>query len=1092
MKSALLRISLLVATILSALTGPAQSKKVTGSVREADGRPLSAVSVTVKGRSSGTQTDADGRYAIEVATGQTLVFSFTGFNGVERVVGDAAIMDVVMSQDESNMDDIVVVGYGTQKKSKITGSVSKLDNRVLQTGVRSNPASALAGTIPGLRVQQTSGRPGAVPNIVLRGGTNYNGSGSPLVIVDGLLRAGFFEVNPEDIESIEVLKDASATAIYGARANNGVVLITTKKGKAGQSKITVGSKVGINRLNLPFTFLGARDYLTWSRNAVKTSGIYDAGRLSQLTAAGPFGTGNRFLDAAGNVIDGNVNSLGVWSTMRLDNTNRQKLADGWEWMIDPVNGTDTLIFRNFNYGDYALRPQSLTQDHNIGMTGGNDRSKYYAGFGMYDEKGLPINTFYKRYTFVLNAEYKIKPWLTSISGLNFASAKWRDPVTNSEGNYLSRSLGAPPTMRGYNEQGQLLVGRDLGDGNPQVNDDKFIRRNNTDKFTMSQGLKIDFLPNLWLKASANLFYNEGFYESFNRDFLQSPGNINRTRSSSASFDRNLSQTYNAVLDYSTRFARDHSLELMAGTEYYDTYSYGVSASGQQASSDDFMDLAYVKRDKDVQPSVDSYHDRQRILSFFGRATYDYASKYLLTATLRSDGYSKLINNRWGNFPGISAGWNLHKESFFRSEIFRTMKLRASWGQNGNVSGISSYGLQGGYSVGRYNASAGYLFSSPPFPDLLWEKSGTWETGIETNILGKIDLSVAYYNRRTENKISAFTLPATSGVTSLTTNNGSMQNQGVEVDLNYRVLRTRDWQLDFNFNIAYNANKILKLPANGIENNRQGGVQVYDPKTGKLVWVGGFQEGMDPNVAYAYVPADLYRNQGQLDAHGNRVDLNGARVLLGPARWNALTTAQRGNHFPIALGDVMWTDLDKNDTIDYRDRAYMGRTVPRYTGGFGAIARWKNLTLSTRFDYALGFVAYDGPRAWFMGNAQGTFNTITDVFDTYTPTNTGAKFPTYYWADQLFKNNVLRESQMFYRKGDYLALREVHLGYALPKGWAGAIRSEAVNFSLTVQNVAYFSKATLYSPESGSIANSAAGAGGYPLPRIFIMGAQITF
>lgn len=1092
MKLQLMRTWLLAMIVLLTTTVFSQSKTITGRVTDRDGNPLQSVSVLVKGSSTGTQTGATGEFSVQASKGQILVFSSTGFAEQQIAIGDAGTLTIVLQPSESTMDDIVVIGYGTQKKSKITGSVSKLDNRVIQSGVRSNPASALAGTIPGLRVQQTSGRPGAVPNIVLRGGTNYNGSGSPLVIVDGLLRAGFFEVNQEDIESIEVLKDASATAIYGARANNGVVLITTKKGKAGQSKITVNSKVGINKLNLPFEFLNARDYINWSRTAVKTSGIYDPGRLSQLTSAGPFGTGNAFTDANGNVLDGNVSALGVWSTMKLNNSNRQKLNDGWQTMIDPVNGVDTLIFTQFNYKDYALRPSSLTQDYNVNMTGGNDRGKYYAGFGSFDEKGMPINTFYKRYTFVLNSEYKIKSWITSFSSLNYANAKWRDAVTNSEGNYLSRSLGAPPTMRGFNEKGELLVGRDYQDGNPLVNDDKFIRNNQTDKFTMSQGLKIDFMPNLWLKTSANIFYDEGFNESFNKDFLQSPGNINRQRNSSASFGRSLSQTYNAVLDYNTSFSDKHNLEVMAGSEYYDIYAYGLSGSGAQASSDDFRDLQYVKRDKDLQPSVDSYHDRQRILSFFGRATYDYDNKYLLTATIRRDGYSKLINNRWGNFPGISLGWNLHKEKFFRSSVFNTMKLRASWGQNGNVSGISSYGLQGGYSVGRYNAAAGYLFSSPQFPNLLWEKSATYEFGVETNILGKIDLVLAYYNRKTNDKISSFTLPATSGVTSLTTNNGSMQNKGVELELNYRVIRNKTWQVDFSANFAYNANKILRLPSNGLLNNRQGGFQVWDPKTNSLVWVGGFQEGQDPNIAYAYVPVDLYRTQAQLDADANRVDLNGARRLLGPGLYNALTTAQKANFFPIALGDVKWQDIDKNDTIDFRDRVYMGRTVPRYTGGFSAFARWKGLSLSARFDYALGFVAYDGPRAWFMGNAQGTFNTITDVFDTWTPTNTGAKFPTYYWADQLFKNNVLRESQMFYKKGDYLAIREINLVYTVPAKLASKIRSEGINFTATIQNLGYISKATLYSPESGSIANSAAGAGGYPLPRVFIFGAQISF
>ena len=1091
MRSLLLLGLMLIGSLLS-IEASAQTVKISGLVlSKDDNAAVPDVSVTVKGKGTGTKTGADGRFSIDAAIGDVLFFSSVSFIAQEVKVETAGDLTIALSPSASKMDEVVVVGYSTQKRSKITGSVSKLDPKVLQTGVRSNPASALAGTIPGLRVQQTSGRPGAVPSIVLRGGTNYNGTGSPLILVDGLIRAGFFEVNQEDIESMEVLKDAAATAIYGARANNGVILITTKKGKAGTSKITVGSKVGVNRLNLPFEFLNARDYLYYSRNAVKTSGVYDASRLSQLTAAGPFGTGNSYLDGSGNVIDGNVNSLGVWSTMKLNNTNRHKLNDGWETMIDPVNGTDTLIFRNFNYKDYALRDYSLTQDHNVSMSGGNDKGKYYAGFGMYDEKGLPINTFYRRFTFVLNSEYKIRPWLTSFSGLNFANAKWRDPVTNSEGNYLSRSLGAPPTMRGWNEKGELLVGRDVGDGNPLVNDAKFIRNNNSDKFTLSQGFRIDLLKNLWLKTSANLFYDEGFNEGFNRDYLQSPGNINRTRSSSASFGRSISQTYNAVLNYNGSFG-DHDLDVVAGSEYYDIYSYGVSASGSQAPSDDFLDLQYVRRDATVQPSTDSYHSRERILGFFGTSTYQYKSKYLLTATVRADAYSKLLDNRWGTFPGVSVGWNLHKENFFDVKWINALKLRASYGQNGNVSGISAYGLQGGYSVNRYNTSTGYLFSTPPFPDLLWERSSTFETGVEGNILGKLDFTVAYYKRITSNKISSFNLPATSGITSLTTNNGSMQNQGVEVDANYSIIRKKDWQVDVAANFAYNANKVLKLPNNGLENNRQGGFQIWDPSQKRMVWVGGTQEGQDPNVAYAYVADGLYRSQADLDAHANRVDLNGAKVLLGTGKYAALTTAQRANYFPVALGDVRWKDIDNNDTIDFRDRVYMGRTVPRFTGGFSASARWKGLSVSARFDYALGFVAYDGPRAWFMGNAQGTFNTIKDVYDTWTPTNVNAKYPTYYWADQLFKNNVLRESSMFYKKGDYLALREININYALPQRWAGAIKSQGVNLSLTMQNVAYLSKATLYSPESGSIANSAAGAGGYPLPRIIIFGAQVTF
>ena len=1079
-------IALLLFTVAQAQTG-----RITGRViSEDDKLPLPGVTIQVKGKSAATQTNAEGAYSIEASANDILVFRFVGYLNQEVKVGSTDIVNTSMRLDVSQLDEIVILGYGTQKRSTITGSVSKLDPKVLETGIRSNPASALAGTIPGLRVQQTSGRPGAVPNIVLRGGTTYGGGGSPLVIVDGLLRGGFSDINQDDIESIEVLKDASATAIYGARANNGVILITTKKGKEGVSNISFKSKTGVNKLNIPFNFLNARDYIYWSRKAIQTSGSYEPSRLTQLTSTGPFGTGNLFKDAAGNFLDGNVTGNAVWSTMFLDDVNRVKLQDGWETMIDPITGRE-LIFNNFSYKDYALRDQALTQDYNVSMTGGNEKGRYYAGLGAYDEAGLPINTFYKRLTFVFNGEYKVKPWLTSISSLNFADAKWRDPATSGEGNYLTRALGAPPTMRGRNEKGDLLIGRDLGDGNPAVNDDKLIRRNNSNKFTLSQAFKVDFLPNLSFKASGNWYYDESINESFNKDYLNSPGNINITRASSAAFGRGLSQTYNGVLNYRASLLEKHHFDVMAGAEFFDSYARGLSASGSGAPSDDFMDLALTNSDKDRR-AIDSYHNRESILSFFSRANYDYDEKYLLTLTLRRDGYSKLLNNRWGNFPGVSAGWNIHKEDFFKSftNVVNSLKLRASYGENGNVSGISQYGLQGSYSTGKYNGSIGYLAGGLPFPNLLWERSATYEVGLESRLLDRLDLSIAYYDRKTTDKISSFTLPATAGFTSLTTNNGSMQNRGVELDLNYNVLRNRDWTVNFSANMAYNTNKVLKLPENGLLNNRIGGFEVYDPKTGQLVFVGGTQQGQDPNVAYAYVAQDLYRTQADLDAVANRRDLLGAKVLVGPGIYNGMTTAQKATVFPIALGDVKWEDVNGDGTINSFDRVKMGSTVPKWIGGFGANFKWKSLALYSRFDYALGFVQYDGPRSWFLSNAQGTFNTTDEVFDTYTPQNTGATYPTYYWADQLYKNNTFRESSMFYKKGDYLALREVNVTYSLPVKWANKIKSQNINLSLSGQNLTYFSKSTLYSPESGSI--GIGGSGGYPLPRTIIMGAQLTF
>lgn len=1063
-----------------------------GTVSDQSGTGLIGVTVTNQTQNLVSKTNEQGNFTIKAKISDVITFSSIGYLQKSITINDLKVLEVKLEQSGEDLDEVVVLGYGSIKKSNLTGSVSRLDKRVLETGVRANPASALAGTIPGLRVQQTSGRPGSVANIVLRGGTTYGGGGSPLVIVDGLIRSGFSDINQDDIESIDVLKDASATAIYGARASNGVVLITTKRGKEGVSNISLKSKIGVNSLNIPFEFLGAKDYLYWSRKAVQTSGIYQPNQLAQLTSVGPFGTGNKYKDAQGNILDGNKVSNAVWSTMFLDDSNRELLDQGYQVMIDPVTGKE-LIYKDFDYTDYALRKNALTQDYNVAVQGGGEKSKYYASLGKYLEQGVPIGTNYDRLTFVLNGDYKIKPWITSNSGLNFANTKWRDAI-NGEGNYMTRALGAPPTMRGFNAEGDLLVGRDWQDGNPAVNNDRFIRNNLNQKLTMSQAFVVDLYEGLDLRVSGNWFLNQSNYESFNKDYLASPGNWVRTRSSSASYDKVLNQTYNAALNYRNTFGQKHNVHAMAAWEFFDSYNTGFSASGSGAPSDDFMDLGLTGTEANRR-SIDSYHVRNRITSYFGRLNYDYDERYLMTLTLRRDGYSNLLNNRWGTFPGVSLGWNLHKENFLANSMgaehfINTMKLRASYGANGNIGGIGAYTLQGTYGTSKYDGNVGYTMTSLSIPNLKWESLITKEIGLETRLMNRLDLSVAYYHRTTSDKIATLELPSSAGFTSITTNNGDMQNQGVEIDLNYQAVRKNDFSLSLNLNAAYNRNKILKLPYNGVENNRQNGFQVYNPQTKELEWVGGLQEGQDPNVAYAYQALGIIRTQADLDTYALKLkDLIGARTLVHPDVFNAMSASEKALHYPLALGDVMWRDVNGDGLINSYDRVYMGNTVPRWTGGFGFFADYKNISLSARFDYALGYVAYDGPRTWFLGMGQGTFNTTTEVFDTFTPENPGAKYPTYYWADQLFKNNYFRETSMFYNKGNYLAFREVSLAYRLPQSIANKIKMEDLSISVTGQNLHYWTKNTLYSPESGSIA---IGGGGYPLPRTIIFGLQLTF
>ncbi|MFZ1749649.1 MAG: carboxypeptidase-like regulatory domain-containing protein, partial [Saprospiraceae bacterium] len=493
---------------------------ISGTVKDAkSGLTLIGANILVVGTSEGTITDFDGKFVLNVPQGATeIVVSMIGYTSQTISVSLVKNLDILLEESANALDEVVVIGYGTTKRSKLTASVSKLENKFLETGIRSNPAQALAGTIPGLRVANTTGRPGALPNIVLRGGTNFDGTGSPLVIMDGQIRGSFSDINPEEIESIEVLKDASATAIYGARASNGVILVTSKRGKAGASSVTFKIRRGISDLNVPYNFLSAEDYIKWTRmgvvQAMVNGTLGTVAANTALSAIGPRGTGNLYKDASGNIVDGNYSTAGVWSVMRLSDTNKELLSKpGWKTMKDAVktnaagnydpNGTIAdLIFKDFNYGDFGLNQSAPIGDYNLGFSGGNEKGKYFANLGYYDEGGLSIKTFYKRYNFTFNGDYNINSWLKSESGIQFARAEWRDQsLQNGEGNYWGRMLSAPPTMRGYNENGELLLGRDASDGNPIYNIDKYKRKNQSDKFTLNQAFNINLTKDLFVRVN---------------------------------------------------------------------------------------------------------------------------------------------------------------------------------------------------------------------------------------------------------------------------------------------------------------------------------------------------------------------------------------------------------------------------------------------------------------------------------------------------------------------------------------------------------------------------------------------------------------
>ena len=810
-----------------------------GVVVDNIGEPLPGATVRVIGTSQGTITDIDGKFKLpDVNIGATLEISFVGY-APQSVKFTGKDLKIIMAEDNTVLGEVVVIGYGvTQKRAKVTNSISKVSEETLSVGANANPAQALAGAVAGVKVDIMSGSPAATPSITLRGGSNYDGgSNEPLIIVDGVMRSSLADINPNDIESMDVLKDAGATALYGARAGNSVILITTKRGKEGTARVDFNLKVGMNFYNNGYTMCTDEDFLYYYRLALQNSewtlpgGAYSTSYNNML-----YGT-----NTPGGIGRDELSDTQSYNILRKTDDNAYLLQQGWSEMQDPVSD-NYILYKNTDPLKMNGRTPYITQDYNVSISGGNDRGQYYAGLGYYDADGLIKGTFYKRYNFALTGNYKLSKWLESNSVFNYTRANWLNDDPNLSASYfLNRGLGYK-FVRYETEDGTPLYGTASPTVNVNANSGNFDRDYQSDKFSMTQSLVATIIPGLTLKGSMSWFYNEEYDESFNHAYytsntgvLNPSGNsgVNRTYSTNASFSRYLDQTYNVVANFNRTFAEKHTVNAMIGGELYKRRYRDISASGYGAPTGDFADLSLTQNDAKVQSrSIDSSHAREALLSYFGRVEYDYMDKYLVAATFRRDGYSRLVNNKWGNFPGVSAGWVFSKENFWEGlglEWINYGKLRGSYGMNAtiNSSYLGYYTLQGAYSPYMYNSSYGYRISSLPNPDLKWERTRTAEVGLDFGFLNnRFNLTATYYNRLTKDKYQPLTLPQTTGFSSVTYNNGSYRNQGLELDIQATLLRTRDFSWMLNANIAYNKNTIVKLPDNGLPNNRQSGTEVY--------------------------------------------------------------------------------------------------------------------------------------------------------------------------------------------------------------------------------------------------------------------------
>ncbi|MFN8353271.1 MAG: SusC/RagA family TonB-linked outer membrane protein [Spirosomataceae bacterium] len=1081
------------------LTAQAQ-QLLRGTVAGANGEMLPGVSVLVKGTTRGTTTNAEGKFEISTASGSVLVFSFVGYTSKELTITNQTSVSIVLSEDAKNLDEVVVVGYGQQSRKTLTGSVSTIDQNVFKSVPRTNVGTALQGTAPGLRVQQTTGQPGATPTIVFRGGTDFNGADSPLIVVDGVIVPSLFGINMEDVASIDLLKDAASAAIYGSRASNGVVLVTTKKGQKGRTQVTYSYKTAQNfvRRN-PMQYMTAEDYIRWNRRGLASR--FEAAQADNNTAE-MTNARNQLTGAWGfGVNSGWTAPDGKYSTQLLNNSNRSLLNNPlYHLLVDknPFNATqmDSLLYRSVSQADLEnmILQQSTLNEHYLNFSGGNDQGNFSLGLGALKDVGMVIGSKLERLNMNFNGGLNINKDLKinlNLSGYNTKSNPSYLTADNGGavgGGLIQRFAGIAPTVRlTHDVTGEVLPGVDASTlGNPAYFQDKYYNQTIEQRFAGGLNLEYSILPSLKFLATASGFYRYTTAESFTKAYINGTGGaLVNTRNSSFSNQRTIQYSYNGFLQYSKEI-QNHSVTALAGGEFYDYKVYDYGATANLAATDFIPWLSASTAAVGVPTS--SFSSWQRLASAIGRINYSYANTYLININMRYDGTSKLSTNRYGFFPGVSVGWNMHYEDFFGnsflSKYISTLKPRISWGQNGSITPLGDYATIPQYNnVGIYNGAPGFAAGGITNTDLRWERASTLNFGLDVGFLGnRFTLIADYFVRDVYDKISSLTIPAWTGYSSYTTNLAQLQNKGVELELKASILRPTNqnglrWDVSANFYHVKNYTK--KLPDNGLEKNRQSAIQVYDPAQKKLIWVSGLQEGERIGLDEIWAPTydGIYTSQAQLDEKAKLVN----------------TYLPYTNKRIKLLGDARWTDRDNNDTLDFRDFVYVGRTTPTIQGGFSTSLAWKGFSLYGQFDYSLGFVIVNQMYLRGMSQVQGSQNGPVDVTNTWSPDNTSGTLPRYYWAN--FGRNYFTDAggsttapANFWQKGNYLAMREVTLSYEMPAKVLSHVAKNKVKglrVFITGSNLLYITKYNGTFPEVGG--ND---AGRFPLPRTVTAGATI--
>ncbi len=1055
-------------------------QEITGIIKDAStGELLPGVNVVVEGTLIGAMSDADGKFAVKApADKRVLIFSCIGYIKESVTLKGENYIEVSLTPDVKSLEEVVIVGYGEQSRSKVTASISKVNSDEFKNAPTANPIVQMQGKVAGLTLQISDGQPGANPQIFIRGGTSTSPEGdSPLIIVDGIVGGlrNLSELNGNDIETVQVLKDAASTAIYGARAANGIIIVKTKSGTIkGKPVINFKVTTGIEQMGKKYSFTSARDYIRISR--LNTS-LYNTTNPSLFLTGGTYGmsTGN-----ARNT----KNTLEFLDTY-IENYGSEYVADlidnqGWETMDDPVTGKK-LIFKETNYQDVTFQ-KANKQSYDFNISGGDDKASYYLGLGYLNQGGIVLGTYTKNYNLLFNSTYQLTDSWRVYTNIKYQIRDYNS--VSSYQNVLSRSVTMPFTYRLTYEDGTPAPGEGITSFRnrnhelyyrDQYDDNKIYRT------TIKVGADWDILPGLSFNPSVYWFTTQSRSSAFE---AYNEVNINRNASESDAFIREAQ--VDLLLNYKRDIGKKGHVASVIGTSYINNFNYSMSGSGYGAPTDNVKTLNATSTETQQISTTQSY---DAMLSFFGRVSYDWDNKYLASVSLRDDGSSKFAdNNKWGFFPGISAGWNVNNESFWKpiATYIPTFKIRSSWGQAGNNE-LSIYDTQGRYSTDyQYAGDVGILNTTLANKYLRWETTTSFDLGADFGFLkNKIMVAVDYYNKLTSDRIFSKPLDSSTGFSSITSNYGTIRTRGFEVELSATPVTINDFSWNIDFTFSFNRSIVVDLPDNGEDKNRIGGNTVYDPKTKTYKSVGGFAEGERYGGRWAYHLTGVYSTD--LDAAG------------APYDEEANGRTKKG-------GDAIWEDVDGNNVIDHQDMVFMGYIRPDKTGGIVNTFRYKSLTVRVVADYAMGHVIDNSFRGRSIGSARNNNMTLTDVLsdDIWKEQGDIASIPKYTVqsdADYTYRNHLRKSNNLgsssgyttnnslYYSKGDFLAFREISFNYRFSSKVIEKLHYVS-GFEVFggVYNMGYITQYDGLMPEIYTGNDQ----GSYPRPLEFTFGAQLTF